>query len=176
MADDFEKLVEDHGTMVYNLCCKLSGLESAEELTQEVFLKIFQSLGTFRGESKISTWIYRITANTCMEHLRKSKFRKFISFDLFSNPEEIESFPAKTRTPEEELQMNELQSIYESSMDMLPPKQKTAYYLFTLENLSHKEIAEIMQCSVASVESSVFRARQSLRKTIAKHYPEYGGR
>ena len=174
MIEDFDTLFEEYGKMIYNRSYKMCGASEAEELTQEIFFKIFQHQQSFKEKSKISTWIYRIGINTCLQHLRKQKLRKLISYEeIFENSRNIKEAESKHPDPEEQYNLNELQKIYLHSLDMLLPEQKAAYYLYNHENLSYKEISEALSCSISAVESKIFRARKNLQKIIGKHYPEH---
>lgn len=176
MPDDpeFKALYEKHEAMVYNLCLKyLQNVEDAEDVTQEVFITIHNSLHQFKGESKISTWIYRIAVTRSLEFLRaKNRKKRFAFFqNIFSNEKgevKIEAF--HFIHPGVELENKERAAILFAAIDKLPESQKTAFILSKLEDLSYAEIASVMKVSVPSVESLLFRAKQNLQKILGDYY------
>lgn len=158
----FEEFFDQYKLKVTNLCYgMLHNRDEAEDLVQEIFLEIYSSSGKFRGNSKLSTWLYRIAVNKTINHIRKNKIKNlFINIEdktnLFIEEERIDL------TIEEREKVSELHKI----IDKLPSKQKIALTLFIYDELPQKEIAEIMGCSVNSVEVLVFRAKQSIKKSI----------
>lgn len=146
----------------------------AEDIAQDVFVEIYQSIQNFRGEAGLSTWIYRIAVNKSLNFLRKAGRRKVFSF--FGNNEGGSDNQIKTLAsgreycPDEELQKSEKSKAISQAMNKLPASQETAFILSKYDELSYQEIAEVMDISVSSVESLLFRARQNLRKSLLKFY------
>lgn len=147
--------------------------EEAEELTQDVFIEVFRSAATFKGNSSLSTWIYRISVNKALDHLKYLKRKKRFAFlsSLF-HPESGEPISGATDFvhPGVQLERKEQSTFLFKAIYQLPEKQQTAFILFEIEGLSYAEIADIMQTSTAAVESVLHRARQGLRKKLEGYY------
>ncbi|MBA2613839.1 MAG: RNA polymerase sigma factor [Bacteroidetes bacterium] len=171
---DFNVLYEQYKSMVYNLCLKyLQNIEDAEDVTQEVFIAIHNSIHTFKGESKLSTWIYRIAVTRSLEFLRaKNRKKRFAFFQtIFSNEKgEIKIEALHFHHPGVQLENKERAGVLFAAIDQLPESQKTAFILSKLEDLSYTEIALVMKISVSSVESLLFRAKQNLQKILGDYY------
>lgn len=158
----FEELFNQYQLKILNLCyAMLHNREEAEDLTQEVFLEIFRSLNKFQNRCKLSTWIYRIAVNKTINQTKKNKLRRFFSID--SNDALIVSSFEHTDWSLEEKQYN---TYLHQALEKLPTKQKQAFILYSYDGLVQKEIAEIMNCSLQSVEVLVHRARKSLQRHI----------
>lgn len=171
---DFNTLYEQHKNMVFNLCLKyLQNTEDAEDITQEVFITIHNSLHQFKGESKISTWIYRIAVTKSLEFIRSKKRKKrFALFQsIFTNEKgEVKIEAAHFYHPGVVLENKERASVLFAAIDKLPDNQKTAFILNKLEDLSYSEVAEVMKTSNSSVESLLFRAKQNLQNYLGNYY------
>ncbi|MDP1801303.1 MAG: RNA polymerase sigma factor [Bacteroidota bacterium] len=171
---EFKALYEKHSAMVYNLCLKyLQNVEDAEDVTQEVFIAIHNSLHQFKGDSKISTWIYRIAVTRSLEFIRtKSRKKRFAFFqNIFSNEKgEVKIEALHFEHPGVQLENKERAAVLFAAIDKLSENQKTAFILSKLEELSYAEIAAVMKVSVPSVESLLFRAKQSLQKILGDYY------
>jgi RNA polymerase sigma-70 factor (ECF subfamily) len=158
-------LYDEYATRVYNLSLHyVRNIPDAEEITQDVFLKIHNSLSDFNQEAEIGTWIHRITVNTALDHLRKqnAKKRRFI----LSMDNAV--LPASTNHVHPGIQLEEKESI-KALMDIineLPNNQKTAIILHKIEGLSQRETALIMKRSVKSVESLIGRARIIIKEKL----------
>jgi len=172
----FKKLVEEFGSKVYNTSLGiLQNDEDAEDITQEVFIEIFQSIHQFKGDAKLGTWIYRITVTKSLEFLRKKNRKKRFAFvqSLFGMESVIpEKDKAYFYHPGIQLENKERSAILFAAIDRLPENQKTVFVLAKIENLSYAEITEVMKISLASVESLMFRAKQNLQKLLSKYYEE----
>jgi len=172
--NNFNELYEEHNGMVYNLCLKyLQNIEDAEDVTQEVFVIIHNSLHQFKGDSKISTWIYRIAVTRSLEFIRAKKRQKRFAFfqTIFTNEKgEVKTEASNFHHPGVQLENKERAAILFSAIDKLPENQKTAFILAKLEDLSYSEISEVMKISNSSVESLLFRAKQNLQKLLGAYY------
>ncbi len=164
-------LVRDYERMVYNLGLRLLGnREEAECVLQDTFLKILESLDTFKGNSQLSTWIYRIAANQALMRLRSRK-KRYVPLIADKEDEEvnysniIQSFDAN---PLQHLLNSELKENMLSAIELLSPKYKSAFILKDIEGLSLKEIGEILNLSVPAVKSNVHRARLFLREKLSE--------
>lgn len=161
--------------MVLNTCYRfVLNREDAEDIAQEVFLEAYRSLDSFRQESKLSTWLYRIAVTKSLDHLRKKKRKKrFSSLKRvmgFNDPAEELALPSSIETPAEVLSGSERTEILQSALDSLPDNQKTAFLLSKYDGYSNQEIADVMQTTVSAVESLVHRAKKNLQKKLEKHY------
>ncbi|NOZ60536.1 MAG: sigma-70 family RNA polymerase sigma factor [Calditrichaeota bacterium] len=166
----FKRLFEKYQTSVFNLCFRFAkNREEAEDLCQEVFLKIFQAAHTFRQQSRLSTWIYRITVNLCLNYNRqKNRYSWFSLQDLVKakNSSEHDIEDVTLTNPEENLEIFEREKIVQRAIQSLPKNQRIALVLQRYEELSVKEIAEILDCSESSVQSRLSRARENLAKKL----------
>ncbi|MFH1288807.1 MAG: sigma-70 family RNA polymerase sigma factor [bacterium] len=164
----FKELFETYNSLVFNVCLKmLSNREDAEDVTQDVFFTAYKSLKKFRAESKLSTWLYRIAVNLSLNFQRKKKINQWLSLDflLDNKPDEIPHSPEVN--PLKDLENSERERIVQNAVNSLPENQRAAVILQRYENLSYEEIAKIMKCSVSSVESYLFRAKENLCKKLA---------
>ncbi len=173
-AAAFRKLVAMYSDRVYNTAIGMvQNSGDAEDLSQEVFLEIFRSLPRFREECSLSTWIYRITVSKSLEHIRATgrKKRSGLIFSLFDKENQL---PDTTEQPFYhpgiQLENKERAAILFSAMAKLPVNQRTAFTLHKVEGLSHPEIATIMETSVSSIESLIFRARIKLKDLLSDYY------
>jgi RNA polymerase sigma-70 factor, ECF subfamily len=154
----------------------LQNMEDAEDLSQDIFIDIIDSSQRFRKASTLSTWIYRITVNKSLNLIKKNKRNKiFHSLEDFFTPKPDNNDPTHreptvTTSPFEE---NERREILNKAIQSLPENQKIAFILSKYEELSYKEIAEIMNISLSSVESLLHRAKLNLQKRLATHFSEY---
>lgn len=169
----FRTLVEQNQDRVYNTCLGLvRNEEEADDLAQEVFIEVFRSIHTFRGEAKLTTWIYRIAVTKTLEHLRSRKRKKrfaILKSLIYSNDETEMEIPDYVH-PGIQLENKERASVLMKAVDRLPENQKTAFTLNKIEGLSYDEIAEIMGKSVSSVESLLHRARLKLQEFLYQYY------
>lgn len=170
----FTAFIQQYQSLVMNTALGIvQNMEDAEEITQDVFLEVYHQYPTFKGESSISTWLYRITSNKCIDLLRRKKSKKRFAFitGLFTaDSNEPVTDAAHFVHPGVQAENKEKAAILFNAIEQLPEKQKTAYVLCEMEQLSYREIAEVMHLSVSSVEALLFRARQNLRKILENFY------
>lgn len=169
----FREFIKEHQDRVYNIVLnKVQHVEDAEEITQDVFIDVFRKPEAFRGESAVSTWLYRIAINKCIDHLRKKQRSKRWGFTgLFNSAIRDETTePKDFLHPGIVSENREKANILFKAMKQLSANQHTAWVLSEMENLSYKEISEVMNVSVSSVESLLFRARQNLKKILSGMY------
>jgi len=167
----FRQLIENHRQLVVNTCFGLvHNPEDAEDIAQDVFIEVFRSVHKFRADSKISTWLYRIAVNRSLNFIRDNKRRKLAqSFEEFfaGGKDKQDSFSAdKAPAPDAEFENSQRAAILHKAIDSLPENQRVAFTLNKYEDLSYKEIAEIMESSVSSVESLIHRAKKNLQKKL----------
>lgn len=171
MRQEFISIYEEHKSMVYNLCLNyLKNKEDAEEIVQDVFIKVFEKLDSFKGESSLKTWVYRITINLCKDKIksRSRKKRGFLFGGIFNADEQLEHLSIEFNHPGVLLEDKEALEALFNVIDQLPPNQKTAILLRSTEHLSIKEIAEVMNMSEKAVESLLSRAKKSLKEIKTK--------
>lgn len=168
----FRILVEQYQDLVYNTALGVvQNAADAEDVAQEVFIQIFRSIGNFKLEAKLSTWIYRITTTRALDLLRarKSKKRFGLLKRLWETEEDnpmdsLEDF----NHPGVALEQKENAAKLMEAIAQLPENQKVAFVLHKLEGLSYLEISEVMGNTIAAVESLMHRARLNLRKLLEK--------
>ena len=172
--DSFQKLVETHQNMIFRVCYGfVKNSDDADDLTQEVFIQVFKNINTFRGESGLSTWMYRIAVNKSINFIRQQKIRKVFSpiTGLFSNQEaQLNSHFVKT--PEQIITDKQTEEALNNAIASLPENQRTAFILHKYEDVPQQKIAEIMNLSVSAVESLIFRAKSNLQQKLNKFYKE----
>ncbi len=155
---------------MYNLALNyLHSTEDAEELTQDVFVKVHKEMDKFRGESKVKTWIYRITINACLDKIKSKQRRQRFNFLRYLSDDFVTFQPAEFNHPGIQLEQKESTERIMKAIKTLPPNQQTALILKSIEGQSQKEIAEIMQLNEKAVESLLTRARAKL-KGILNNY------
>ena len=165
----FKILVETYQDRVFNTAIGIvQNAGDAEDVAQEVFIQVFRSIRQFKGESKLSTWLYRITTTRALDLLRSRKSKKRFGFmqRLFGdNNEPLYELPDFNH-PGVALEKKEDAARLFKAVSQLPDNQKIAFTLHKLEELSYKEVSEIMKTSVAAVESLMHRAKLNLRKIL----------
>jgi len=171
-AELFKILVEKYQEMVFHTSIGLlHNREEADDIAQEVFIEVFESLRFFRQEAKISTWIYRITVNKSLNHLKKLKRREMMERieDLFKKNRSDPKWEPMSDGPDKNIESDEENRKVQALLDSLPENQRIAFTLFKYDDLSQKEISEVMDLSVSAVESLIFRAKISLQKKFAQY-------
>lgn len=167
----FKYMVETNQDRVYNTALGIvQNAEDAEDVAQEVFIQVFRSIHNFKGEAKLSTWLYRIATTRALDHLRskKSKKRAGLIQRLFGeNNEPVYEIPDFNH-PGVALDKKENAAKLFKAIAQLPENQKIAFTLHKLEDLSYQEVSEVMKTSVPAVESLMHRAKQNLRKVLEK--------
>lgn len=172
----FELLVRKYKTTVFNTIYSIMGnAQEADDIAQEVFLKVYTKADSFKGESSFSTWLYRVTVNRCIDELRRRK-NKIISYETEFNQEEKlklkDVLASRENDITEKLRQKELQDIIQKAMNSLPEKYRIILTLKEIEGLSYKEISQIMKISLAKVKIWLFRARQKLKGKLAFLYSQ----
>ena len=171
----FEKIYREFHLLVFNVALNyLQNTEDAEEVTQDVFVKIYNSLENFNQKSSYKTWIYRITINQCLDFLKqKNSQKRFFIFGKKSQNEQEYLNSSNFEHPGILLENQEDAALLFAVFNTLTENQKTAFLLSKLDGLSNPEIAEIMQLSISSVESLIFRAKASLQQKLAEKFNHY---
>ncbi len=169
----FEELMLRYEKIVYNLSYRMmQNYDDAKDITQDVFIKVYQNLDKFNGESSFKTWIYRITTNTCLDELRKRKRKVTESLDENLDGEKGEiskQIPDNSPSPEESFLNTEKARIVKEALYSLQDDYKTIIILKDIKGLQYTEISEIMQISLGTVKSKLSRARKELRNILLKN-------
>jgi len=169
----FKDIVETWQNMVYNTALGiLQNAEDAEDVTQETFVQVFESVSGFKGESKFSTWLYRITVSKAMDHVRKKKRKKRFAFiqSLYGRNDEPVIDPPDFFHPGVGMENKENAAVLFKAVEQLPGNQKTAFVLNKVEGLSYIEIGNIMQITDSAVDALLQRAKANLKKILKEYY------
>ncbi len=171
----FSKLIDSYQQKIFGTCLSfVPNKEDAEDLVQEIFLEVFDSIHKFKGNSKLSTWIYRITTNKCLEFIRKRNTKKRTGFlrPLFSDDFSIDktNYFTEFNHPGFLLENKELNETLFRAINSLPESQSIVFTLHKLDGKSYQEIAVITNKSLSSVESIMFRAKKNLQKRLENYY------
>ena len=164
----FDKLILRYRARVYGIVYNLtSNREDAADLTQDAFIKAFQSINRFQGQASFFTWLYRIAVNSTVTHLRKNRLRSFFSLESVReddpvSKELVDALTDKTGVGRDTF-VRELQEKLNDAMQKLSINHRTVVTLFEIDGLSHQEIAEVMDCSVGTVRSRLHYAKQLLQ-------------
>lgn len=167
--------INQYKTMVYKICYSFTtNPQDAEELVQDVFVKAIQNIHSFKGKSKFHTWLYKIAVNECINFTRKSKIKLFFGLKddhqhQYSDYEHNE-VNHKEESHENKLILEENKKQLYHCINQLPKKQKIAFTLHKIDELSQLEVAEIMQLSQSSVESLIHRAKTNLREKLFLYF------
>ena len=172
-SDALDRLIERYYEQVYKTCYHfLNNTHDAMDATQDVFIKVCQNLSAYQSNAKFRTWLYRVSVNHCLNVLRSKKRKKwllpFADENRADPPNELQ-FTSNEKDPERNTLDQERQQVIKKAIDSLPLDQKTAVILFRYQGLSCKEIAEVTNKSVSSVESRLFRAHKKLY-SLLEHY------
>jgi RNA polymerase sigma-70 factor (ECF subfamily) len=155
-ARAMEMLYHQYKRRVFGMAHRIVGASDAEEVAQEVFVRVFRALGAFRGDSALSTWIYRLTVNASLSHLAKRGRRQEVSDDVLSD---VPAPAAVQRDPS-------LAARIEGALAQLPPGYRAILVLHDVEGLSHEECAAILECRVGTCKSQLHKARGKMRELL----------
>ena len=175
----YGQLLDEYQQKVFGTCISfIPNYEDAEDIAQEVFVEVFNSIGKFKGDSKLSTWIYRIATNKCLEFIRKKNTKKRFGLmqSLLGNdlPIDRNSYFMEFNHPGIQLENKEKSKILFAAINRLPEAQKIVYTLNKIDDLSYKEVSEITEKSVSSIESLLFRAKKNLQELLHDYYKKEG--
>ncbi|WP_396603340.1 RNA polymerase sigma factor [Algibacter sp. R77976] len=174
-ANAYGRLLDDYQQKVFATCISfVPNKEDAEDIAQEVFVEVFNSIGKFKGNSKLSTWIYRIATNKCLEFIRKRNTKKRFAFlqSITGNeiPVDKTSYFTKMNHPGVILENKQKSETLFFAINQLPEAQKVVFTLHKVDGKSYQEISDIIDKSLASVESLMFRAKKNLQKLLENFY------
>ena len=157
-ARAMERLYHQYKRRVFGMAHRIVGASDAEEVAQEVFVRVFRALATFRGDSALSTWIYRLTVNASLSHLARRGRRKEVGDDGLS---EVPAPPTAERD-------SALASRIETALGNLPAGYRAILVLHDVEGLSHEECAAILECRVGTCKSQLHKARARMRELLGE--------
>lgn len=173
----FNRLVLSYQNRVYGLCYRMMGnQEEALEVSQEVFITVYKSLPGFRGDSRFSTWLYRVTVNHCKNRLKYLSRRKYYQSETLDEPREGSEGELRRQVadegldPLERLTQKEVQALVQEKMKELDEDQRTVLFLRDIEGLSYQEIADILGLQEGTVKSRIHRARLELKGKLEKEF------
>ena len=164
-ANAFETLVLEYEKNVYNIALRMTGnSEDAADMTQEAFIKSYNSLQSFRGDSKFSVWLYRIVSNVCLDFLRSKNRRPTVSLSVEDDDGEDTQLDVadESQSPELLLDRKLTRDSVRRGLDSLPPDYRQILLLREIQGLSYDEIAQALSLEVGTVKSRIFRARKRL--------------
>lgn len=164
-ANAFETLVLEYEKNVYNIALRMTGnSEDAADMTQEAFIKAYNSLQSFRGDSKFSVWLYRIVSNVCLDFLRSKNRRPTVSLSVEDDDGEDAQLDVadESQSPELLLDRKLTRESVRRGLDSLPPDYRQILLLREIQGLSYDEIAQALSLEVGTVKSRIFRARKRL--------------
>ena len=169
----FDQLIHKYRERVFGIIYNMtSNREDTSDLTQDTFIKAFQSINRFQGQSSFFTWVYKIAVNTTLSHLRKNRMRTFFSLEKVqedqTNTEIIARLTDNTGA-DRDTYLHELQEKLNEAMQKLSIKHRTVITLFEIDGLSHAEIAQVMDCSEGTVRSRLHYAKQFLQGELGKY-------
>lgn len=161
----FEELVRRYQSVVLNMACRLLGNRNeAADVCQEVFILLLRKLGSFRGEAKFSTWLYRVSLNACHDHARRSRHHLSLSESPGEDMPEMEQLipDEGVEGPEASMEREEVRRKVQEAISRLPPKFKEVIFLHDISGCNYKEVAEILDINLGTVKSRLNRARARL--------------
>ena len=164
----FREIVESYQNPLLNYVYKYTGdWASAEDISQEVFLRVFKTAKEYRPLSSFKTWLFKIATNLCLNELRDNKIHRN-AIDIFELNEAgfVAALASKCPSPIREMENRELSSTLKEAIKSLPENQRVALLLHKYSGFSYLEISQMMNCSISAVESLIHRARKSLRKQL----------
>lgn len=168
----FSLLVEQYKNKVFNLVYRFtSDYAEAEDLSQEIFITVFQKISSFQQDASFSTWIYRVATNKCIDWHRKKKRKRF--FSLFGDHRQIADVEADAPSPSEVYLESEEQKMLHKAVGKLDEKYKMIVVMFYYQHLSYKQIAEVLNLPVRTIETRLYRAKKILKDKLAAE--GYGG-
>ncbi|GAB7257622.1 RNA polymerase sigma factor [uncultured Polaribacter sp.] len=171
----FSQLIDQFQQKVFGTCISfVPNKEDAEDIVQEVFLEVFKSISKFKGDSKLSTWIYKIATNKCLEFIRKKNAKKRFAFlqTILGNeiPVDKTSYFTEINHPGIILENKEKSDIIFRAINTLSESQRVVFTLAKIDGKSYQEIVEITGKTLSSVESTMFRAKKALQEKLENFY------
>ncbi len=172
----FRTLVTRYHPRIFNLIHNLvKDRDEADDLAQEVFIKAFRSLAGFKGQAQIYTWLYRIAVNRCLDWLKNRGRHPEMTLERVEVYRADEAHLQSPGTADAEMVQRELGRALEKALQAIPSDYRVALTLREVDGLSYEEIAEVMECSVGTVKSRLFRARLQLQRMLADIHEDWKG-
>ena len=166
-TEAFKTIIEDYGRLVNHIVYRMIQNEAdREDICQDVFLKVYKNLASYRSDAKLSTWIGKITTNRCLDFLDKKNLP--LADDHFE--EAVEDSPDMSFTPDILAEQSDISDLLKEKINMLPPVYKTILTLYHLDEQNYAEIGSIMNLPEGTVKSYLFRARRMLRENLTAQY------
>ena len=169
---NFEEIIAENESKIFNTIYSFVGdYEDALDLTQETFICAYRSIGKFRQESSISTWLYRIAINLCKKSYNKRKKWDSVFTSSLDDPEtgrQAARFASEDESAGDILEADEEESIIRSEIYALPEKHRSVIILKYLQDLSYEEMADILGCSIGTIKSRLSRAKEKLKSRLGK--------
>jgi RNA polymerase sigma-70 factor (ECF subfamily) len=170
----FRKFVDQYQQSLLKLCIGfLHNEEDAKDIVQDVFIEVFQSIGQFRGDALLSTWLFRIAVNKSLNQIKRNKNRKLLaSLDSMMPGKKrvVNDITNESEISDRDIEHREQVRIIRKAIDQLPNNQRIAFVLNKYQDLSYKDISEIMDISLSAVESLIHRAKMNLQKKLFNLY------
>jgi RNA polymerase sigma-70 factor (ECF subfamily) len=179
---EFNRIFKEYQPKILRYLTRLTGMYEAEDLSQEVFIKVESGLKNFRGESKLSTWIYRIATNSAVDRMRSPSFKYKVKDGISSEATQMDDIDTEDRdlftgekieSTDQQYVRKEMNSCIRNFIENLPENYKTVVILSELEELKNKEIAEILHLTLDTVKIRLHRARAQLRKKLQSNCSFY---
>ncbi|MBN2029214.1 sigma-70 family RNA polymerase sigma factor [bacterium] len=168
----FRQIVEKYQKQIMNLCFQYTGnQQDAEELAQDVFIRIYRAAASYEPRAKLSTYLYRIAVNLSLNRIRNRRSKRLVPFDFLRKGNNYNPISQESHNPDHAMEQKEKQQIIWDAIHALPANQQTALILKRFQGFSYKEIAKVMHCSVSSVESLLHRAKKNLQKKLGHLKP-----
>lgn len=163
----FELLVRRYESKVYTVAYRFLGNHAdASDLAQETFLRLYQALPRFRGESSFMTWLYHITANACRDEIRRQQRYHVVSLDAETGnngTQAISQVPSRAPSPEEAVEQKEFNEVVQHCLSNLSEEHRLVLVMREIQDMSYEEIADVLKCSLGTVKSRLSRARQAFK-------------
>ena len=167
----FRIFVEKYQDMVFRTCYGfVKNTDDCDDVCQNVFIQAYKNIAKFKGDSAISTWLYKIAVNQSINFLRQNKWQKLVQ--KVDNLFQFSNAHSNNQNPERLMEQSQEENILNNAIASLPENQRTAFILHKYDDLPQQQIAEIMEISVSAVESLVFRAKNNLQKKLVNYYRE----
>ena len=165
----FNELMIQYKSNVINTCYRfLLDKEDAEDISQDVFVEVYLSILSFRSESKISTWIYRITVTKCLDEIKKRNRKKRISsLGKLLRLDDVANWIAGGKQPDADLEISDTMTAINKALNQLPDNQRIAFTLSKIDGFTNQEISEIMKTTTIAVESLIYRAKKKVTSDLS---------
>ncbi len=165
---DFAAVFSEYERPIYNYLFRMTQNQAeAEDLTQETFIRVHRNLSSFRGDSSLSTWIYRIATNVSLDHFRRRTTQQSkAAAPLEEAKPNVEWANEAPSSPEQQTAQSEMSACVDGHIERLPPSYRAALVLHDMQGLKNREIAEVLDCSLSTVKIRLHRARKKLQESL----------